>query len=179
MTIVSSMLIYLALAILLPFISSTTGDITCSQVQTMAVYGTYCGYVAFSTLGEIGIIAGMRSILKKSDSGSGTPSCNRYLHVKWLQGQLASLATFIHVGFIASTIVCLYAGGDGVGGLVAELDEDIHKLEAKLDDAQGLQHAAAAKVSTDAFIEGLSSALALIAAPLLLMSHCRRVKYIW
>jgi hypothetical protein len=172
------MMIYLALAILLPFISSTTGDVACSQVQAMAVYGTYCGYVAFSTLGEIGIIAGMRSILK-SDSGSGTPSCNRYLHVKWLQGQLASLTTFIHVGFVASTVVCLYTGRDGVDGLAAELDEGLHKLESKVDNAQGLQHMAVAKVSTDALIEGLSSALALIAAPLLLVSHCRRVKYIW
>jgi len=38
---------------------------------------------------------------------------------------------------------------------------------------------AVAKVSKDALIEGLSSVLALIAAPLLLVSHCRRVKYIW
>lgn len=176
MTIVSSMMIYLALAILLPFISSTTGDVACTQVQAMAVYGTYCGYVAFSTLGEIGIIAGMRSILK-SDSGSGTPSCNRYLHVKWLQGQLASLTTFIHIGFVASTVVCLYTGR--ADALAAELDEGLHKLESKMDDAQRLQHMAVAKVSTDALLEGLSSALALIAAPLLLVSHCRRVKYIW
>ena len=175
-------MIYLALAILLPFISSTTGDVVCSQVQTMAVYGTYCGYVAFSTLGEIGIIAGMRSILK-SDSGSGTPSCNRYLHVKWLQGQLASLATFIHVGFIASTLVCLYAGGDGGDGLIAGVDEVLHEVEAGLDRAhdgvKGVAQVAVAKVPTAAWIEGLSSVLALIAAPLLLASHCRRVKYIW
>ena len=170
-------MIYLALAILLPFIASTTGDVACSQVQAMAVYGTYCGYVAFSTLGEIGIIAGMRSILK-SDSGSGTPSCNRYLHVKWLQGQLASLTTFIHIGFVASTVVCLYTGRDGVDGLAAAADEGLHKLEANVDDAQGKQMAVV-KVSTDALIEGLSSTLALIAAPLLLASHCRRVKYIW
>lgn len=174
-------MIYLALAILLPFISSTTGDVVCSQVQTMAVYGTYCGYVAFSTLGEIGIIAGMRSILK-SDSGSGTPSCNRYLHVKWLQGQLASLATFIHVGFIASTLVCLYAGGDGGDGLIAGMDEVLHAYEANIKQQQhgpGVEQVAVAKVPTAAWIEGLSSALALIAAPLLLASHCRRVKYIW
>jgi len=175
-------MIYLALAILLPFIASTTGDVACSQVQAMAVYGTYCGYVAFSTLGEIGIIAGMRSILK-TDSGSGTPSCNRYLHVKWLQGQLASLTTFIHVGFVASTVVCLYTGRDGVDGLVAVADEGLHKLQSnsfspKMDDAQGVPHGST-DVSTDALIEGLSSALALIAAPLLLASHCRRVKYIW
>lgn len=72
------MILYFMLAILHPFISSTTGKVSCDPVQAMTVYVAYHTYVLISTIAELGIITKMKMVLK-SDSGLGTLSCNRYL----------------------------------------------------------------------------------------------------
>lgn len=107
MTLIASMLLYFALAIILPFIISFVGPNKdkCSPMESLIVYGAYCGFVALSTLAEGGILVSLRSALK-TETGAGSLSCNRYLYAKWWQGQLANLDTFVHVGFVASAIRC-------------------------------------------------------------------------
>ena len=173
-----STLVYFGLAVVHPFISSTTGEVTCSPTQAMAVYIVYSAYAAFSTLGEMAIIAGMRAVLK-SGAGLGAPSCNRYLQAKWFQGQLASLVSFIHFGFIASNIVCLYTGGEDVRGAEGELDLGVHKVLSKMDDSKKDRAVAVPKVPARAVIATISFVLGLVAVPLLFASHIRRVRYIW
>lgn len=106
MTLIASMLLYFALAIVLPFVISFTGPPKCSPMESLIVYGAYCGFVAVSTLAEGGILVSLRSALK-TETGAGSLSCNRYLYAKWWQGQLANLDTFVHVGFVASALKCL------------------------------------------------------------------------
>jgi hypothetical protein len=60
--------VYFALAVVNPFLSSTTGEVSCSPTQALAVYIVYGAYAAFGTIGEIAIVAGMRRVLK-TDSG--------------------------------------------------------------------------------------------------------------
>ena len=105
MTLITSMLLYFALAIVLPFVISFIGPSTCSPMDSLIVYGAYCGFVAVSTLAECGILVSLRSVLR-TDTGAGSLSCNRYLYAKWWQGQLANLDTFVHVGFVASALRC-------------------------------------------------------------------------
>ena len=72
------MVVYFIVGILHPFLSSTTGKVTCNPVQPITVYAVYHTYVLVSTIAELGIITKMKMVLK-SDSGSRAISCNRYL----------------------------------------------------------------------------------------------------
>jgi hypothetical protein len=115
-------------------------------------------------------------------------SCNRYVIAKWLQGQLANLCTFVHLCFIASAVDCFRTGADTVTAeldyLRGEADHELHKVDAALNKAAGTAMAKSAvdptaKVSKRALMVGLSAALALLAVPVFLVSHYKRVKYVW
>jgi hypothetical protein len=58
------------------------------------------------------------------------------------------------------------------------MDSELHKMEARMDDARGIKEIKMQKVGTNALIGGLSAILALMSAPIILFSHIRRVKYI-
>lgn len=102
------MLLYFALAIVLPFVIGFTGPTTCGLTPTefWIIHGAYCGFVVLSTVAEGGILIALRKALK-TETGAGPLACNRYLYAKWWQGQLASLDTFVHIGFVATGIRCL------------------------------------------------------------------------
>ncbi len=68
--------------------------------------------------------------------------------------------------------------------LRGEVDYEVHKADAALNKAAGTTMAKAAtdptpKVSKRALMVGLSSVLALLAMPILLRGHYKRVKYVW
>ena len=106
MVLVASMLLYFVLGIILPFIfavfvSSKSNE--GSAMPLIAVYGAYGGFIALSTLAEGGIHFKMRSVLRL-ESGIPHLICNRYLLMKWCQGQIANLDTFVHICFVASVV---------------------------------------------------------------------------
>lgn len=175
------MFFYFVLGIALPFILSATGPGGCAPMQSLVVYGAYCGYIALSTAAEGAILSSLRKVLKP-ETGVGPLACNRYLHAKWWQGQIASLATFVHVGFLASAVSCLRAGSHG-HGLVAELkelEESIAAAATKLyRDEEKAVVSAATSEDAAALLAPLSIVLAVITAPILIMSHYRRVRLLW
>ena len=110
-----SMFLFLVLGILTPFAVPTPNEDECSTMSSITVYGAYGGFMALSALAE-GVIHGtLRSVLRP-ESGAADLSCNRYLLMKWCQGQLANLDTFVHVCFVASVAACLGDGSYGEDG---------------------------------------------------------------
>ena len=102
------MLLFLVLGIIVPFIfaallSSGSNGSEGSTMSFIAVYGAYGGFVALSTLAEGGISGTLRSTLRP-ESGASHLICNRYLLMKWCQGQIANLDTFVHICFVASVV---------------------------------------------------------------------------
>ena len=103
-----SMLLFLVLGIFMPFIFavflfSGSNEGEGSTMSFIAVYGAYGGFVALSTLAEGGISGTLRSTLRP-ESGASHLICNRYLLMKWCQGQIANLDTFVHICFVASVV---------------------------------------------------------------------------
>lgn len=115
----------------MPFVMAATGPASCAPMQSYVVYGGYLGYIALSSCAEGAILASLRKVLKP-ETGVGPLVCNRYLHAKWWQGQLASLVTFIHIGFLASAIRCLRVGGHGLVAELKELEESIKTAAGEL-----------------------------------------------
>ena len=101
-----SMLLFLVLGIILPFIFAAfifSGSNEGSTMSFIPVYGAYGGFFALSTLAEGGIHGTLRSTLRP-ESGAGLLICNRYLLMKWCQGQIANLDTFVHICYVASVV---------------------------------------------------------------------------
>jgi hypothetical protein len=110
-----SMFLFLVLGIITPFAVPAPNEDECSTMSSITVYGAYGGFMALSTLAE-GVIHGtLRSVLRP-ESGAADLSCNRYLLMKWWQGQLANLDTFVHVCFVASVVACLQDDSYGEDG---------------------------------------------------------------
>ena len=102
------MFMFLVLGIIMPFIfavfvSSGSNGSEGSTMPLIAVYGAYGGFIALSTLAEGGIPGKLRSTLRP-ESGATHLICNRYLLMKWCQGQIANLDTFVHICFVASAV---------------------------------------------------------------------------
>ena len=108
MVLVALMLLFFVLGIIIPFIfavfvSSGSNGSEGSTMPLIAVYGAYGGFIALSTLAEGGIPGKLRSTLRP-ESGATHLICNRYLMIKWCQGQIANLDTFVHICFVASVV---------------------------------------------------------------------------
>ena len=86
---------------------------------------------------------------------------------------------FIHIGFVASTVVCLYTPSRDTDVLVAEADAGLQELANRIDDAANKTKVDAPTITADELIAGSSFILAVFTIPLLIVSHCRRIKYIW
>jgi hypothetical protein len=121
------MALFACTGIVFPILHSNVGEIKCSPVKSLHIYGLYGLYVLVSTLCEIHIIQGMKKFLKR-----GEVTCNRYIIMKWFQGQLASLVSFVHICFIASTLDCFRIGDDNLYAFADELDAELHVLDKKL-----------------------------------------------
>ena len=183
----SCMLSYFVFALAFPLIFTNVGRVACSPASPMAVYGTYCAYILMSTFGEMAIISGMKRVVNAEQKSA--VSCNRYVIAKWLQGQLANLCTFVHLCFIASAGDCFRTGADTVTAeldyLRGGFDKDLHRVDAAINKDNGtamvkaVDPTAQARISNRALMVGLSSALALLAVPVVVGSHYRRVKYVW
>ena len=140
-----------------------------------------------STFGEMAIISGMKRVVNAEQKSA--VSCNRYVIAKWLQGQLANLCTFVHLCFIASAVDCFRTGADTVTAeldyLRGAADHELHKVDAAMNKAAGTTMAKAVdptaqeRLSNRALMVGLSAALALLAVPVFVGSHYKRVKYVW
>lgn len=76
--ILGCMVLYACVGIVFPILHSNIGEVVCTPVNSLQIYGLYGLYVLVSTLCEIYIIQGMKKFLKR---GEGT--CNRYVVVKW------------------------------------------------------------------------------------------------
>jgi len=110
-----SMFLFLVLGIITPFAVPTPNEDECSTMSPITVYGAYGGFMALSTLAE-GVIHGTLRSALRPESGAANLSCNRYLLMKWCQGQIANLGTFVHICFVASVVACLQNDSYGEDG---------------------------------------------------------------
>lgn len=103
------MLAYVGVGIVVPFaVTSQPSGRTakeCSSGSALLVYGAYGGLFTLSTICEGLIQRSLRTALRIEGSPP-QPVCNSYLLVKWLQGQLSNLDTFVHTCFLASALSC-------------------------------------------------------------------------
>jgi len=119
--------LYACVGIVFPILYSNLGKVHCTPVDSLQIYGLYGLYVLVSTLCEMYIIQGMKKFLKR-----GEVTCNRYIIMKWFQGQLANLVSFVHICFIASTLDCLRTGDDNLYAFADKLDAELHALDKQL-----------------------------------------------
>lgn len=120
-------MLYVCVGIIWPIVYSNIGVVVCAPVNSFQIYGLYGLYVLVSTLCEAYIIQGMKNFLKR-----GEVTCNCYVILKWFQGQLASLVSFVHICFIASTLDCLRTGDDNLYAFADELDRSLHAKDKTL-----------------------------------------------
>jgi hypothetical protein len=85
----------------LPFVIRSN---ECTSIPPIAVFGGYGGFLFFSSMIEIFILMKLKGELKSH--GSNSVHCSSYIIVKYLQGQLASLASFLQIAFVASIAAC-------------------------------------------------------------------------
>jgi hypothetical protein len=128
--------------------------------------------MGFATLVEMGILIKLKVSL--ISDGSDPMPLNSYLVIKWLQGHIVTFTTFMHICFVASSLMCLAGPDDGSGESMVEKIE--HEIEAELAKAQS------ADASSDAYtmiiLQLVSSILAVLAIPILLFANVRRAIYI-
>ena len=75
--------------------------------------------------------------------------------------------------------MCLYTPGADLDVVAKELDAGLQKLDNRMDNALVKKKNVVPEISTNDIIATFSFALAILAIPLLVVSHCRRSKYIW
>lgn len=148
--------IYFTIGLILPFLASFLGKEECSSVSPLYVYAAYAGFIITSTFVELGVLM----ILRKAmivDGKSMLPF-NRYLLFKWFQGQFANFVYFFHFCFVASALMCLTKQG-GVDGAISNTGTEVEDplLRGQL------------------IMRVVSSILAIIATPILVISNIRRV----
>ena len=84
------------------FLRSDNEVVTTEQI--LLVLSLHGGFLFFSTLIEFYVFMKIKGELKSH--GSNAVHCSSYIIVKWMQGQLASLASFLQICFIASIAAC-------------------------------------------------------------------------
>lgn len=107
--VIAMMVLFFLLALVVPFVfavmlsKEVKSVADGSKMPLIPAFGAYGAFLALSTLAEGAIPALLRRTLGP-ETGATHVFCNRYLMTKWCQGQLANLATFTHVCFVASVI---------------------------------------------------------------------------
>jgi len=114
----------------------------------------YGGFIVMSTLIEFALLSSLRKVLVNPETEETMLPYNRYLIGKWCQGQLANFVTFMHFCFVASALVCLTS---------EKSETETPKAGSDLIDE-----------NTQAILSMISSVLAIIALPILVVSNVRR-----
>ena len=87
---------------------------------------------------------------------------NRYIFAKWYQGQFTNCVYFLHFCYVSAALMCLNESGG---------------IEASINDAKpvlGPSVGGTAKGDTEMVMKIMSSILAIIATPILVLANARR-----
>ena len=103
MAILFQMLFFLVVGVLMPLLQRNDRE-RCQPLLPIEVYACYIAFMFFSGALEIRIYKILSAILYPNDLQNA--KCNSYLIAKGIQGQLANLSTFVHIGFCAHIIAC-------------------------------------------------------------------------
>lgn len=171
---VFQIVVYFSIGAILPFLASFLGQDECSSVSPYYVYGAYGWFFLTSTIIELAVLLILRQAMR-IDGKSMLPF-NRYLAAKWLQGQFSNFVYFMHFCYVAAALVCLKQKG-----VLESLAEGIARQAAHARGV-GLQgegeDPATAGTAGQEVMKIMSSILAIIATPILVISNVRRVYWI-